>query len=154
MFVNRIFFDFCAYKNFSQEKLLFVYKCKITMTAIGERQRANFCLYKKQEILLNVFIYKIQTLFKKQDSSRYVLFKKSLTINITRFFMKILNLIIVYKKHDNLRYVTCLYTRSQTLQKQQDNLCYVFIYKMPDTLRYAIFHWMFGIGGGGGHFYI
>ena len=43
-----------------------------------------------------------------------------------------------------------LYTKSQTLHKNLDNLHYLFIYKNPDTLRYAIFHRIFEIGGGGG----
>ena len=32
-----------------------------------------------------------------------------------------------------------IYTKIQTLFKKQDNLCYIFIHKKPDTLRYAIF---------------
>ena len=35
---------------------------------------------------------------------------------------------------------TFSYTKSKKLCKNQDNLRYVFIYKNPDTLRYAIFH--------------
>ena len=38
----------------------------------------------------------------------------------------------IYKKLDNLQ--------------KQDNLCYVFIHKNPDTLRQAIFHENFEIG--------
>ena len=38
--------------------------------------------------------------------------------------------------------------------KKQCTLHNVLIYKNPDTLRYAIFHGFFEIGGGGGHFYI
>ena len=41
-----------------------------------------------------------------------------------------------------------------TLRKKQDNFRYVFIYKNSDTLRYAIFHGTFEIGGGRGHFYM
>ena len=33
-----------------------------------------------------------------------------------------------------------IYTKIQTLIKNQDNLRYVFIYKNPDTIRYTIFH--------------
>ena len=42
-----------------------------------------------------------------------------------------------------------LYTKSQIIRKNQDNFCYIFIYKNPDTLCYAIFHELFEIGGGG-----
>ena len=39
-----------------------------------------------------------------------------------------------------------MYTKIQTLCKNQDNFCYVFIHKKSDTLRYAIFHETFEIG--------
>ena len=48
--------------------------------------------------------------------------------------------------------MTFLYTKIQTLLKNQDNLRNCFIYKNPDTLCYAIFHGIFEIGGGGGIF--
>ena len=51
-----------------------------------------------------------------------------------------------------MRNVTFLYTKIQTLRKKQENLHYVFIYKNPDTLYYAIFHGIFEIGGGGVYF--
>ena len=41
---------------------------------------------------------------------------------------------------------TFLCTKSQTLCKKQDNLRHVFIYKNPDTLRYAVFHEIFETG--------
>ena len=44
--------------------------------------------------------------------------------------MKFLKLAFIYKKHDTLRYVKVLYTKSQTLRKKKDNLRYVFIYKI------------------------
>ena len=70
--------------------------------------------------------------------------------------MKILRLAFIYKNHETLRYVTFLYTKSQTLHQKQDNLHYVFLYRNSDTLRYAIFHGIFEVGGGGwgGCFYI
>ena len=52
--------------------------------------------------------------------------------------------------------MTCLYTKIQTLRKNQDNLRYIFIYKKPYTVHYANFHGIFEIGGGGGgeHYYM
>ena len=47
-----------------------------------------------------------------------------------------------------------VYTKSQIIRKKQDNLRNVFIYKNPDTLRYVVFHGIFEIVGGGGHFYM
>ena len=51
----------------------------------------------------------------------------------------------IYKKQKNVK---CLYiyTKIQTLCKNQDNLRYVFIHKKPDNLRYAIFNEIFEIG--------
>ena len=49
-------------------------------------------------------------------------------------------------KRDWLRFfamLACLYTKIQALFKKHDNFQYVFIYKNPDTLRYAIFHKLF-----------
>ena len=42
----------------------------------------------------------------------------------------------IYKKQKKCK--TFIYTKIQTLCKQQDNLCYVFIHKNSDTLHYAI----------------
>ena len=39
-----------------------------------------------------------------------------------------------------------LYTKIQTLRKNQDNLHYVFIYKKQDTVLYSNFHENFEIG--------
>ena len=39
-----------------------------------------------------------------------------------------------------------IYPKSQTLFKQQENLCYVFIHKKLHTLCYAIFHGILEIG--------
>ena len=92
------------------------------------------------------------SLFKKQDNFRTFLYTKSMTLCVTHFFMKILKLAFIYKKHDILRHVTFLYTKIQIVRKKQDNLCYFFIYQNPDTLCYAIFYWIFEIVGGGGDF--
>ena len=45
-----------------------------------------------------------------------------------------------------------IYKKKVTLKKRE-NLCYAFIYKNPDTLRYTIFHGMFVIGGGVKYFF-
>ena len=86
---------------------------------------------------------------KNQDSLRYVLYTKSRIFYVTQFFMNFSILEFLYKKHETLRYMTFLYTKSQTLRKNQDNLRHVFIYKNLDTLYCTIFLWIFEIGGGG-----
>ena len=52
------------------------------------------------------------------------------TLYVTRFSMKFLKLAFIYKNHDTLRYLTFLYTKSETLCKKQDNFSYIFIYKI------------------------
>ena len=70
---------------------------KITMTAIRETQRARFYIHKKQKYCQTFLYTQIETLFKKQDNFRYVLYTKSLTLYVTGFFMKSLNLAFILK---------------------------------------------------------
>ena len=111
---------------------------EITMTDISKKQRARIYIYKAKK-MPNVLIYtKSRTLRKNKDNYHYVfIFKKPETLRY-KFFINILILAFIYKKNDTLRYVKFLYTIIQTLHKKQDNLRYVFIYKNPDILRYAI----------------
>ena len=113
----------------------------------SNRERARF--YKKTIKNRNVFIYKKAYTFQKARQFVLRFYTKNKTLYVTGFFMKILKLAVIYKKHDTLRYVTFLYTKSLTIRKKQDNLWYVFIQK-SGTLRYAIFHRIFEICGGGG----
>ena len=90
---------------------------------------------------------------KRKTISVTFLYTKRRTIYFTLFFMKFLKLAFIYKKawHFALRDVF-IYKNPDTSQKaQQFALC--FYIQNPDTLRYAIFHWIFEICGGGGHFY-
>ena len=141
------FFCYLYIKMF-RKKVGFCIWMKITMTAIIERERTR--LYTKNQKKCETFLYtKSRTLFKKLDNFRYVfIYKKPYTWRYG-ILMKFLKLAFINNKHDTLRYVTFLYTKSWTLFKKQDNLWYVFIYKNPALLRYAIFHWIFEICGGG-----
>ena len=118
------------------------------MTAIRERQWAHFSHIQKAKNCETFLYTKGRHFAKIETISVTFLYRKSKTIYVTQFFIKFLKLVFVYKKHDTLRYVTFLYTKIQTLSKNQDNLRYVFIYKNMDTLHYAIFHQIFEIGGG------
>ena len=64
---------------------------KITMTAIIEIQRARLYIHKNKNKLRFFSNTKSQTLFKKLEDSRYVLYTKSHTLDVTGFFMKFLN---------------------------------------------------------------
>ena len=91
------------------------------MTTKSKRQCACLYIYIKQKKLKG-FRKKNQTICKKQDTLRFLIFHE--------FFENV----VYIKKHDNLRYVTFLYTKIQTLCKKQDNLRYVLYTKLP-TLR-------------------
>ena len=120
------------------------------MSAINERQRARFYIYENKINFLNLFkIQKERYIAKSNTISLMFLYTKSQTPYLKRFFVKFLKLAFIYKKHDTLCYGMFLYTKILTLRKKQDNLRYVFMLKNPDTLHYAIFHWIFEICAGG-----
>ena len=79
------------------------------MTAIRERQRARSYVYKKQKKIENLF-------YTSKTISVMFLYTKFRRLNDTRFFMILLKLAFIYKKHDTLRYVAFLYTKNMTLQ--------------------------------------
>ena len=61
----------------------------------------------------------------------------------------------LYTKNMTLCVTWRFYTQKiQTLRKKHDNLRYVFKYKNPDTLRYAIFMEFLKLAEWGGHLYI
>ena len=80
------------------------------MTAICERPRARFNIKKLKNVAKHFYIQKTRHFSKSKTISVTFLCTKSLTFYATRFFMKVLNLVFIYKKHDTLRFVTFLYT--------------------------------------------
>ena len=131
---------------------------KIKMTAIVKRQLARFNIYTKSKRIAKRFnIQKAGHFSKSKTIFVTFLYSKSHTLYATGFFKKFLKVAIIYKKHDNLRYVTFLYTKSQTFSKKQDNLLYVFIYKNTALwiTRFFIEFLKFAEGGSpGGHLFI
>ena len=91
----------------------------------------NVLVYKNPDNVCYLFIYK------KQDTLSFAIFHENVEVGI------------YIQKASHFALGEFLYGKTSTLRKKQDNLRYVFIYKNPDTLRYAIFHWIFEIGGGG-----
>ena len=58
----------------------------------------------------------------------------------------------IYKKHDSLLYVMFLYRKkADTSKKSRQFTLRFFIYKNPDTFRYAIVHGIFEMFLGEGH---
>ena len=92
---------------------------KITMTAISERQRARFYIYKKHKNAIQFYVQKAIHFSKIKKICVPFLYTKSKTLYVTRFFMKILNLEFIY-------------TKSMTLCVSD-----AFIFKNPDTLQKA-----------------
>ena len=84
---------------------------------------------------------KSETLFKMLDNLRWVLFTKKPVTLYYAIFMKFLKFAFIYfKKYDIFSSVTFLYTKSPTLRKKARQFALsFFIYKNPDTLRYAVF---------------
>ena len=131
---------------------IFMYK---SMTTISERQPC-MSLYIQKQKNCETFIYiKNHTLSKKQDNLRKVLFTKSHILYGTRFFMKFLKLAFIHIQKSMTLCVTwrLLLKNPDTSKKTRQFGLRFFIYKKPDTLRYAIFHRFFEFGGGGRHFY-
>ena len=77
-----------------------------------------------------------------------------MSLYFTRFFTKILKLAFIYKKYDTLRYVTFLYTKSQSFRKSK-TICVTFLYTKIRTLCATRFFIEFlKLAEWGGHFYV
>ena len=83
------------------------------MTAIRKIQGLCFYIYKKQKKRETFYIQKSIN-FGKARQYLLRIYMKSKTLYVTQFFMKILYLAFISKNHDNLRYVTLLYTNPYT----------------------------------------
>ena len=117
MYVNQ------SYNDFHQRKT------KCTFLNIQKHLKfPNVSIYKKPHTSQKARQFPVRFIYKKHDTLCYAIFHEIFEVGI------------YIQKHDTLRYVTFLYTKTQTLRKNQDNLRYVYIYIYPDTLRYAIFH--------------
>ena len=119
------------------------------------KQNVHVFIYTKSRKNCETFVYIYKnpdTLQKVRQFALWFYSQKSrhLTLHdFSWFFLKLAFIYIQKAWHFALRQI--LNTKSQTLQKEQENLRYVFYrYKKPDTLCYMIFHEIFEIGGGGG----
>ena len=142
-YVNRIdFFALCVYKNVSQKNGFCVWM-KISITR-------KFIYTKSKKKLRNVFIYKKPDTFQKARQFPLRFYTQKAIHWRYGIFMEFLKLEFIFKKHDTLRYVTFIYSKSMTLRKKQYNLRYVFIYRNPALFRYAIFIEFLKFAEGGG----
>ena len=89
--VNRIFFAFCVYKNIKQKQNKCI-QIKSTMTAMSERQRAQFYIYKKETNAKRFYIQKARHFTKSKIICVMFLNIKSRTLCVTRLFMEFLKL--------------------------------------------------------------
>ena len=99
------------------------------MTPISKRKHALFYKYKNQNKLQNIyFIQKKPDNFQKARQFALRFHTQKVRHFILRDFYEFLKFasIYIYTNHDTFRYVTFLYTKSQTLRKKKDNLSYIF----------------------------
>ena len=76
---------------------------KITMTTTSEGKRARLYIYKKQKNFETfLYIQKVGHFAKNKTISVKFLYPKSMTLYVTQFFMKFLNLEFINKKYDTL----------------------------------------------------
>ena len=78
---DSFLFLFVYIKMFPKKKGFCIWM-KIKMTAIIERQRACFYIQKNQKKIRTFLCTKSQTLFKKLDNSRYVVYTNSHTVRM------------------------------------------------------------------------
>ena len=114
------------------------------------KTRRTFLYTLKSKTIAKLFLHKKPYTFQKarQFPLRFYLQK---AIHLTlRDFYEFLKLAFIYKKHDTLRQVTFLYTKSQTLRKKQNNLRYVLYTKIRHfcVTRFFIEFLKFAEGGG------
>ena len=117
----------------------------------SEIQRASFYIYKKQKKCKTfIYIRKSRHFAKSKTVCVTLLFTKYQTLYVSQFFMKFLKLGFLYTKNMTLCVTWSFYIQKTRHFKKSKIICVKFlIYKNSDTLRYAIFHGMFVIGGGG-----
>ena len=93
----------------------------------SEKGSMHVYIYKKIKIAKRFYIQKTGHFAKSKTISVKLVYIKSQTLYVTQCFMGFLDLALLYKKHDTLRYVTFLYTKTQTLRKKQDDLRYAIL---------------------------
>ena len=111
-----------------------------------------YSIKKSGEIAKLLYIYiKSQTLFKKQDNFRYVFIDKNPDTLRYTIFQEIFEIdIYIHTKIITLCVTWRFYIKKARHFKESKTICVMFfIYKKPDTLRYAIFHGIFEIVEGG-----
>ena len=94
---------------------------------------------KSKKIAKSFYIQKPGHFAKSKTISVTFLYTGSKKLYFTQFLMKLLRSAFNFKKHDTLRYVMFLYTKSRTFRKKQDNLHCVLYTKSGHLLNF--FNW-------------
>ena len=134
------FFAFCVYKNVSEYKICLY----INWNYNNCHQQKTMCtLYIQKE-------KKCETVFYKKSKTILVLFlyTKCMIIFVMRFSWKFWIVIYIQKARHFVLCDVFIYIKPDILQKARKCALH-FIYRNPHSLRYAMFHWIFEIGGGG-----
>ena len=121
------------------------------MTPISERHRLRLYIYKKQKNSETIiYTQKARYFSKSKTIPLTFLFTKCRTLYVTRFHDFFEIGIYIYTKSMTLCVTWSFYIKKATHFINSNTICVTFfIYKKTDTLRYAIFHQIFKIGGGG-----
>ena len=97
------------------------------MAEISEKKLAHSYKYRRPK--KNIIFKKSRHFVKNKTISVNFLNKKSKTLYVTRFFMKMLRLAFIYKKHGTLSYVTFIYKKPDNSQKVRQFALIFYIHK-------------------------
>ena len=125
------------------------------MTAIGERHRELFYLYKQTEkqIRNRCYIQKARHFSKSKTISVTFWYTESRTLDLTRFFMKFWSWHL-YSKSMTLCITWLFYIEKGTHFAKSKTICLTFLYTTIRTLYVTRFLLNFWNWRRGGHFYL
>ena len=119
------------------------------MTTISERQLARFIYTKSQTKLRNVLYKKHDTLQKARQFPFRFNIQKARHFTLRNVYENVEGGIYIQEAWHFALHVVFIYKKLDTSKKARQFALRFYI-KNPDTLHYAVFHWIFEIGGGGG----
>ena len=143
-------FDFCAYKNFSQKKWIFIYECKFQWL-LSARDNVHFFIFSKiNKNAKRLYIHREQdTLQKARQFPLRFYIQKSWHFTSIDFLWNFWSWHL-YTKSMIFCVTWRFYIQKAGHFAKRKTICVAFYILNIVTLRSAIFHWIFEFGGGGG----
>ena len=117
--------------------MFWVYKWKLQWLPSG-KDNVHVYIYKKAKQIETFLYTKSQTICKKKKNLLCFYVQKTRHFTLSDFH-EIFEVGIYIQKARYFVLLDFKIKKSQTLRKKEDNLCFVFMFKNPDTLHYAIF---------------